>query len=121
MSDDTKKPETCPRCEMDQKMIGLSMAHVSCGVIKDETKRGECNEWAAGIDPSKMSAMEIMEEVYDRAGIDGISRFPEMHKKMVMKLIIKKVGAKLDRKEPVTEEEMELYKRYTKEEVKQGL
>ncbi len=116
-----EKEEECPRCEMNRIMIGMSIAHVACGTIKEDGERGKCNEWAAGIDPKKMSAEEIMEEVYSRAGLNGIALFPELYNNMLKSFIIKKVGEKMEKHEPVDEEEMKLYKRYIKEEVEKGL
>jgi hypothetical protein len=113
--------EKCPRCEMDNLMIGMTVAHIACGGIEDESKRGECNEWAAGIDPAKMSAREMMKETYRRAGIDGLSRFPEMHNKMIRELVIEEVGDKLTRGETISKEENDLYIRYTKKEMEQGI
>jgi len=125
MSNETTEVKTeCPRCEMDErmfKMIGMSMAHIACGGIEDKTKRGKCNEWAAGLDPSKMTAMEIAEKVYDEQGVDGIARMPELYNRMIRRLIVKKVGEKLENGKQVTDEEMKLYKMYTKAEVKQGI
>lgn len=122
MSDEVKTE--CPRCEMDEnmfKMLGMSMAHVACGGIEDKTKRGKCNEWAAGLDPSKMTAMEIVEKVYNELGMDGIAKMPEVYNRMIRRFVVAKVGEKLEKRETVTDEEMKLYKMYTKEEVKQGI
>lgn len=113
--------EECPRCEMNVKMIGMTLAHISCGTIKNENQRGECNEWAAGIDPTTMTADQMMEETYERAGIDGLSVFPEMYNSMIRSLVIRKVGDKLERGEKITEEENNLYNRYTKKEIAMGL
>lgn len=123
MSDnEIKKEEKCPRCEMDNLMVAMGVAHVSCGGIQDDEGRGKCMEWASQLDPSKIkSAEELMEETYERNGIDGLARYPELYNLMVRKIIIKKVGEKLERGEQITKEETELYNRYTKEEVKQGM
>jgi hypothetical protein len=115
------KEKKCPRCEMDNMFAGIAIANVACGTIKDEEKQGACMEWANGIDPTKMSAEQILEETYDRAGINGIAAFPEIHNAMVRKLIIKKVGQKLEKGIAVTKEEQELYNRYTKKEEARGL
>jgi hypothetical protein len=121
MIDIKKEDEKCPRCEMDNIMIGMAVAHVACGGIKNDDDRGECNEWAASLDPNKMSAMDIMGTLYDKYGIDGLSRFPELHTKMIRRLVISKVGEKLEKGIPITTEEQELFNRYTKEETKDGI
>ena len=116
-----EKKEECPRCEMNVKMIGMTLAHISCSTIKDENERGECNEWAAGINPTEMTMEEMAEGAYDRAGIAGLSALPEMYNEMIRGLVIKKVGDKLERGEQITEEENNLYHKYTKKEIAKGL
>ena len=113
--------EPCPRCEMNNKVIGMAVAHVACEGIADDESRGKCMEWATGLDPSTMTAEEMMEGAYDRAGIDGLSVFPEMHNKLIRKVLIKKVGEKLERGLPITEEEQQLYKQYIKKEAAEGI
>lgn len=122
MSDEIKvEEEPCERCEMQKLMVSASVAHVACGTIQEEGDRGKCMQWAADLDLSKMSAEDVMEGAYDRAGIAGLAAFPEMHDALIRKLIIKKVGQKLESGIPVTEEEIRLYKKYTKKEVAQGI
>ena len=122
MSDEIQeKKEACPRCEMQRLMVSTSIAHVACGTIQEEGSRGKCMEWAAGLDLENMSAEEVMEGAYDRAGLAGLDAFPEMHNELVRKLIIKKVGEKLEKNIPVSDEEIELYKKYTKTEVAKGI
>jgi hypothetical protein len=117
----TVKEEKCPRCEMDASMLSMAAAHIACGTLKDDDERGKCNEWAAGIDPAKMTAEQMMEELYDRAGIDGLSRMPELYNQQIRSLVIKKVGTKLEHGERVTKEEQELYNKYTKKEMAKGI
>jgi hypothetical protein len=116
-----EKEKDCPVCEMQEILVGVAVANVSCSTIKDEEKRGECMQWATGIDPTKMSAMQIMEEAYDRAGLNGLAVFPKMHNAMIRSVIIKKVGDKLRNNMPITKNEEEIYKKYTKEQEKEGI
>lgn len=119
--DGAQEEEPCPRCEMNNQIIGMAVANVSCNGIKDDENRGKCMEWAAGLDPSKMTAEEMMEGAYERAGIDGLSVFPEMHNKLIRKVLIKKVGEKLEKGLPITAEEQQLYKQYIKKEAAEGI
>ena len=119
--DVAQEEEPCPRCEMNNQIIGMAVANVSCNGIKDDENRGKCMEWAAGLDPSKMTAEEMMEGAYERAGIDGLSVFPEMHNKLIRKVLIKKVGEKLEKGLPITDEEQQLYKQYIKKEAAEGI
>lgn len=119
--DGAQEEEPCPRCEMNNQIIGMAVANVSCNGIKDDENRGKCMEWAAGLDPSKMTAEEMMEGAYERAGIDGLSVFPEMHNKLIRKVLIKKVGEKLEKGLPITDEEQQLYKQYIKKEAAEGI
>ena len=119
--DVAQEEEPCPRCEMNNQIIGMAVANVSCNGIKDDENRGKCMEWAAGLDPSKMTAEEMMEGAYERAGIDGLSVFPEMHNKLIRKVLIKKVGEKLAKGLPITAEEQQLYKQYIKKEAAEGI
>ena len=50
-----------------------------------------------------------------------MSVFPEMHNKLIRKVLIKKVGEKLEKGIPITDEEQQLYKQYIKKEVSEGL
>lgn len=119
--DVAQEEEPCPRCEMNNQIIGMAVANISCNGIKDDENRGKCMEWAAGLDPSKMTAEEMMEGAYERAGIDGLSVFPEMHNKLIRKVLIKKVGEKLEKGLPITDEEQQLYKQYIKKEAAEGI
>ena len=119
--DGAQEEDPCPRCEMNNQIIGMAVANVSCNGIKDDENRGKCMEWAAGLDPSKMTAEEMMEGAYERAGIDGLSVFPEMHNKLIRKVLIKKVGEKLEKGLPITDEEQQLYKQYIKKEAAEGI
>lgn len=119
--DGAQEEEPCPRCEMNNQIIGMAVANISCNGIKDDENRGKCMEWAAGLDPSKMTAEEMMEGAYERAGIDGLSVFPEMHNKLIRKVLIKKVGEKLEKGLPITDEEQQLYKQYIKKEAAEGI
>ena len=122
MSDEIQeKKEECPRCEMQRLMVGASVAHVACGTITEEGDRGKCMEWAAGLDLEHMSAEDVMEGAYDRAGLAGLDAFPEMYNELIRKLIIKRVGQKLTNGQQVSDEEIKLYKKYTKTEVAKGI
>lgn len=121
-TDEQTKKEECPRCEMEQNMMAISIAHMSCGGIEDDGKRGECMGWAADLDPAEIQNWEgILSEAYDKSGIEGLSRMPKLYNMMVRKTIITKIGDKLERGEKVTEEEQKLFTQYTKKEVAQGL
>lgn len=114
--------ERCPRCEMESVLVALSTARVACSGIKEDIERGTCMDWAAGIDPSEVKNAEtLMEEIYNKTGIDGLARYPELYNKLIRKIIVKKVGEKLENGETITEEESKLYEKYTKQEIAKGL
>jgi hypothetical protein len=116
-----KNEPECPICEMNEKIMGVTIAHVACGTIKDEENRGQCMAWAAGINPETMSVDEMMRESYNRAGLGGLAAVPIIYNKTMRKTIITILGEKLNRGEELTDEETQVYNNAIKKEANEGL
>lgn len=116
-----KKDDECPICEMNEKIMGVTIAHVACGTIKDKENRGKCMAWAAGINPQEMSVEEMMRESYKRAGLSGLAAVPVIYNKTMRKSIIQILGEKLNRGEELTEDETKVYNNAIKKEANEGL
>ena len=114
--------EECVTCKMNETMMSLAVAHMSCGALGDEEKRGECMKWASDIKPEEVnSAKDLMRETYKRTGIKGLARLPMLYEQLAKTTIIEEVGGKLERGEEVSDDEMKAYREFIEEDKKQGI
>lgn len=114
--DENEKPskpgnEDCPECKLVDLMLAIGTASTACDLLKDEEKREDCRSWASGLDPEKIKdAQDVVWETIERVGIDPVSGFSDKWNDLIQSTIIKKVGAKVDKGEPVDPKLAQLFK-----------
>lgn len=118
----SREEDECPICEMNRKMAAIATAHMSCSAVKDDNDRGECMRWASDLDPSKIEDVEkLMIDTYRKTGLTGLGVMPKLYNELIKKVVIQEVGSKIEKHQRVSDDEMEMYKDFIKEDAKRGI
>ena len=101
----------CPQCQVVEMMAVLSLARTSCQLVEDQVERDECIAWSEALDPETIDNLDrIAEEVVNRAGTKGISKYAEVQNEVMRNAVIGFVQRKLDAGEHVDDDDLKIYK-----------
>ncbi|MFA5053050.1 MAG: hypothetical protein WC565_03260 [Parcubacteria group bacterium] len=108
--DQSDEDVPCVTCDLSKTLATMSLT-TACHLVDDENAREDCIKWADSIDPSKVSDFgEVAKEIVRKAGIPSLNQFAQLTNTVMHDAIIEVVREKLDTNQPVTDEDMRVYK-----------